>query len=214
MPDQSFTQENVIAVSFPEEANAYEALARLKELASKDDIGLPGAAVVAREEDGRITVKEQTGGGGYEDTAGGGLLGLLVGVLGGPFGVLIGGAAGVVVGSLFDQDDDDHTRSVLGELSSSIRVGPPGLLAEVAESAPEAVDAVMDHLGGTVVRRSSADVELELASAEDAQREAKKKASHELREARDKKRKDEVDAKIAELKAKLPGHKKVPAGKS
>ena len=32
MPDVKFTQENVIAVSFPEEANAYEALARLKEL--------------------------------------------------------------------------------------------------------------------------------------------------------------------------------------
>ena len=207
MPDAEFTQENVIAVSFPEEANAYEALARLKELAAKDDIGLPGAAVVVREQDGRITVKEQVGGGGYEDTAGGGLVGLLVGVLGGPLGVLIGGATGVLVGSLFDEDDDDHTRSVLGELSSSIRVGPPGLLAEVSESAPEAVDAVMAHLGGTVVRRSSADVEMELAAAEDAQREAKKKASHELREARNKKRKEEVDSKLAELKAKLPGHK-------
>ena len=214
MPDEEFTRENVIAVSFPEEANAYEALARLKELAAKDDVGVHGAAVVVREEDGRITIKEQLGEEGYQDTAGGGLLGLLVGVLGGPLGVLVGGATGVIVGSLFDDDDDDHTRSVLGELSSAIRVGPPGLLAEVSEPGPEAVDAVMAHLGGTVVRRSEADVELELAAAEDAQREAKKKASKELREARHKKHKDEVDAKIAQLKAKLPGHKKVPVSKS
>jgi uncharacterized membrane protein len=207
MPDETLTQENVIAVSFPEEANAYEALARLKELAAKDDLGVHGAAVVTREQDGKITVKEQFGDESWQDTAGGGLLGLLVGVLGGPLGILIGGAAGVVVGSLFDQDTDDHTTSVLSEISSSIRVGPPGLLADVSEPGPEAVDAVMAHLGGTVMRRSEADVELELAAAEDAQRAAKKKAREELREARDKKRKEDVDAKIAQLKSKLPGHK-------
>ena len=207
MTDQMFTADNVIAVSFPEEANAYEALARLKELDSQGSESVRGAAVVVREQDGQITIKDQFGEESYEDTAGGGLLGLLVGVLGGPLGVLVGGATGVLVGSLFDEDDDDETRSALGDMSKSIRTGPPGLLAEVSEPAPEAVDAVMAHLQGTVVRRSAADVELELAAAEDAQRAAKKKARHELREARHKEHKDKAEAKLAELKAKLPGHK-------
>jgi uncharacterized membrane protein len=214
MTDDTLTQDNVIAVTFPEEANAYEALARLKELDADDDVGVPAAAVVAREQDGKITIKDQFGKESYDDTAGGGLLGLLVGVLGGPLGVLVGGATGVVIGSLFDEDDDDNTKSVLGDLSSSIRVGPPGLLAEVSEQDPVAVDAVMAHLSGTVVRRSVSDVELEIAAAQDAQREAKKKARDELREARHKQRKEDVDAKLAQLKAKLPGHKKVPAGSS
>ena len=100
-------------------------------------------------------------------------------------------------------------RMVLTEISKTISVGPPGLLAEVSEPSPEAVDAVMAHLSGTVVRRSAGDVELEIAAAEDAQREAKKKARKELRDARHKKQKDEVDAKLAALKAKLPGHKQV-----
>jgi uncharacterized membrane protein len=208
------TADNVIAVSFPDEANAYEALARLKELDSQGSVDVHGAAVVTREEDGKITIKDQFGQASYEDTAGGGLLGLLVGVLGGPIGVLVGGATGVLIGSLFDEDDDDNTRSVLADISKSIRVGPPGLLAEVSEPAPEAIDAVMARLNGTVVRRSAADVELEVAAAEDAQREAKKKARNELREARNKKRKDEVDAKVAELKAKLSGHKKVAGTRS
>lgn len=208
MPDE-YTHDNVIAVSFPEEANAYEALARLKELDSDGSVGVRAAAVLAREEDGRITIKDQFDTEGFQDTAGGGLLGLLVGVLGGPLGVVIGGATGVLVGSLFDEDDDDHTRSVLADMSKSIRVGPPGLLAEVSEPSPEAIDAIMAHLNGTVVRRSAADVELELAAAEDAQREAKKKARKELREARHKDHKEKVDAKVAELKAKLPGHKQV-----
>ena len=211
MPDQMFTADNVIAVSFPEEADAYEALARLKELDSQGSVAVRGAAVVAREHDGKITIKDQFGQESYEDTAGGGLLGLLVGVLGGPIGVLVGGATGVIVGSLFDDDDDDNTRSVLGDMSKSIRVGPPGLLAEVSEQTPAAVDAVIAHLNGSVVRRSAADVELELAAAEDAQRAAKKKARQELREARHEKHREDVDAKVAELKAKLPSHKHVAA---
>jgi uncharacterized membrane protein len=214
MTDQMFTADNVIAVSFPEEANAYEALARLKELDSQGSVSVREAAVVVREQDGQITIKDQFGEESYEDTAGGGLLGLLVGVLGGPLGVLVGGATGVLVGSLFDEDDDDETRSALGDMSKSIRVGPPGLLAEVSEPAPEAIDAVMAHLNGTVVRRSAGDVELELAAAEDAQRAAKKKARHELREARHKEHKKKADAKLAELKAKLPGHKQVAGTRS
>src|SRR5438105_452623 len=122
MPDEMFTRDNVIEVSFPEEANAYEALARLKELDSQGSVGVRGAAVVAREEDGRITIKDQFGQESFEDTVDGGLLGLLVGVLGGPLGVLVGGATGLLVGSLFDEDDDDDPRSALADISKSIRV--------------------------------------------------------------------------------------------
>jgi len=211
MLDDSYTPRNVIAVTFPEEASAYEALSRLKELDSRGDIGVHGAAVVARQDDGKIVEKDQFGEDNYAGTAGGGLIGLLVGVLGGPLGVLIGGATGLLVGSLFDMDDDDETDSALSEISNAIRVGPPGLLADVSEPSHEAIDAVMAHLNGTVLRRDIADVESEIAEAEDAQREAKKKARKELRDARHKKQKDDVDAKIAALKSKLHKHKEVGA---
>ena len=164
--------------------------------------------MVVREDDGKLTEKDEYEEDNYEGTVGGGLIGLLVGVLGGPVGVLVGGVTGVLVGSLFDLDDDDETDSALGELSKAIRVGPPALLADVSEPAPEAIDAVMAHLNGTVLRRSFLDVEAEIAAAEDAQREAKKKARKELREARHKQHKDKVDAKVAELKAKLHRQKK------
>lgn len=211
MLDDGQTPRNVIAVSFPEEANAYEALSRLKDLDSRGDIDVHGAAVVSRQEDGTIVEKDQFGENNYEGTAGGGLVGLLVGVLGGPLGVLIGGATGLLVGSLFDMDDDDETDSVLSEISNAIRVGPPGLLADVSEPGHEAIDAVMAHLNGTVVRRDIADVESEVAEAEDAQRAAKKKARKELRDSRHKKHKDDVDAKIAALKSKLHKHKDAAA---
>jgi uncharacterized membrane protein len=211
--EDSFTHENVLAVSFSEHASAYEALSRLKELDAKGEVSVRGAAVVVREEDGKVVTKEEIGDESWEGTVGGGLIGLLVGVLGGPVGVLIGGATGVLVGSLFDEDDEDATDSALADISKSVIVGSPSLLADVKETSPVAIDAAMANLGGTVLRRSGADVRAEIAAAEEAQREAKKKARKELREARKKKQKDEIDARVDALKAKLGRHKE-PAARS
>jgi hypothetical protein len=48
-PDDDYTSENVIAVSLVEEANAYDALTRLKQLEAKSAIGLrPWLARCAR----------------------------------------------------------------------------------------------------------------------------------------------------------------------
>ena len=213
MLGDEFSRENVLAVSFSEHSNAYEALSRLKELGAKGEVGVRGAAVVVREEDGKIVTKEEIEDSKWEGTVSGGLVGLLVGVIGGPLGVLIGGATGVLVGSLFDMDDDDATESALTDISKSVRVGTPSLLADVLEQSPVAIDAVMAKLGGTVLRRSGPDVRAEMAAAEEAQREAKKKARKELREARKKKQKDEIDAKLDALKTKLGRHKE-PAASS
>jgi uncharacterized membrane protein len=211
MPDDALTRENVIAVSFSEDANAYEALSRLKELDAKGDVGVRGAAVVVRDDDGKIVTKDQIGDESVEGTVTGGLVGLLVGVLGGPLGVIVGGATGVLVGSLFDDDDTDQTESALADISKSIRVGSTGVLADVSEEDPVAIDAVMANLGGTVIRRSAGDVQAEVAAAEEAQREAKKQARKELRDARHKKQRTEIDAKLADLKAKLSRQKKPAA---
>jgi uncharacterized membrane protein len=213
MLDDALTHENVIAVSFSEDAKAYEALSRLKELDTKGEVGVRGAAVVDREDDGKVATKDQIGDESVEGSVGGGLVGLLIGVLGGPLGVLVGGATGVLVGSLFDEDDTDQTESALADISKSIRVGSTGLLADVSEESPVAIDAVMANLGGTVLRRSAGDVQAEVAAGEDAQREAKKQARKELRDARQKKQKAEIDAKLADLKGKL-GRQKKPAATS
>jgi hypothetical protein len=57
MPDDDLTRENVIAVSFSEDANAFEALSRLKELDAKGEVGVRGAAVVTHTEDGTIAIE-------------------------------------------------------------------------------------------------------------------------------------------------------------
>lgn len=62
-----------------------------------------------------------------------------------------------------------------------------------------------------MLRRSASDVQAEVVAAEEAQREAKKQARKELSAARHKKQKAEIDAKLADLRAKLDRHKKPSA---
>ena len=84
-----------------------------------------------------------------------------------------------------------------------VKPGHTALLAVVDEPSTEIVDTAMSDLGGTVVRRSVADVEAEVAAAEDAERKAKLEARKELDRARRERDKTAVNAKLDALKAKL-----------
>ena len=212
MSTNGFTPDNVIVVGFADDDHAYEAMTKLNELASQGQIGLAEAAVVIRDDDGHIDVKDQVSSDSWAGTASGGLVGLLVGILAGPLGILLGGATGVAVGSLFDLADAEDSDSALTEVSKTVKVGRTSLLAQVEEQSPEVIDAAMAGLSGTVVRRSVVDVEVEIAAAEDAQREAKRKARAELRKARHEKRQEDAHAKVEALKAKLHPDRKAPAG--
>ena len=170
----------MISVSFDPDNKAYAALTALKELDAQGRLDVEAAAVVARDDDGQIVVKDRVGSFEYAGAAGGGLLGLLVGIIGGPLGVLIGGSYGLLVGSLFDLGEEEQSESVLGQISASVKPGHTALLAEVTEQSPEVVDTAMARLGGTVLRRPVAEVEAEIAAAEQAQREAKREATKEL----------------------------------
>jgi uncharacterized membrane protein len=214
MADNLSYGENVIAVIFTEDANAFEAMTQLKELDAQDQIKLAGAAVVTRAEDGHIEVKDEVGDQSFAGTASLGVLGLIIGILGGPLGVLVGGATGVLVGSLFDLSDTDDTESALSDISKSVQVDRTALLTQVTEQSTEVIDTAMQRLGGEVHRRTVEDVEAEVAATEKATRKAKREARKELIEARHHKHQEEIRAKIEELKAKLHPHKKATVAAS
>jgi uncharacterized membrane protein len=207
MTQDYFSPNNVLVVTFGEDPendrNAYQALTDLKQLDSQDQIKITGAAVITREGDGRVDVKSDVGEDPYVGTASGGVLGLLVGIIGGPLGMLLGGAYGMLVGSLFDIDEVDTTKSVLGEISKQVKPARTALLAEVTEQSPEVIDAAMARLGGEVLRRPTIDVEDEIAAAQEAERRAEDEARKELHKARVEKTKSDAHAKVEELKAKL-----------
>jgi uncharacterized membrane protein len=202
---------NVLVVTFGEDPandkNAYQALTDLKQLDSQGQTKIAGAAVVTRDVDGHLDVKSELGDNSYQGTATGGMIGLLVGIIGGPLGVLLGGSYGLLVGSLFDIDDVETTESDLADISKSVRPTRTALLAQVTEQSPEVIDTAMAKLGGEVMRRPVADVEEEVAAAQEAERKAKREARKELHKARAEKNKENAHAKVEELKSKLHHNK-------
>ena len=206
--DASYSSpDNVLVVTFggdPEnDKSAYQALTDLKQLDSQGQIQIAGAAVVTRDDEGRVEVKSEVGNDTYVGSASGGVIGVLVGIIGGPLGMLLGGTYGVLVGSLFDFDEAVTTESVLGEISKQVQPTRTALLAEVTEPSPEVIDAAMAKLGGEVMRRPAVAVEGEIAAAQEAQRKAEHEARTELRRARREKSKEDAHAKVEELKSEL-----------
>jgi uncharacterized membrane protein len=194
---------NVVLITFDDDTNAYPALTNLEQLGSQGQVAIRAGTVVSREADGRLTVKSQVGTDPLTGTATGGLIGVLLGVIAGPLGMLLGGTTGMLFGSLFDIDDADATLSVLGEISTHVEPTRTAVLAEVSEQSPEVVDTAMRQLGGAVVRWPVDEVVGELSAAEDAQRQARREAGKRLRQERLAHTKDETQAKVEQLKAKL-----------
>jgi uncharacterized membrane protein len=196
--------ENVIVTTFSEDSRAYEALARLKELAADDQIDLRDGAVVERARDGTLHVRDETG--NEEDglaTLTGGTIGLLVGILAGPLGVLLGGAMGLLAGAIVDAEDDDETDSVLEHISRTIGNGETAVLVDLDESGPAPVDAAMAALDGRIARYARKDVEAEIAGAQEAAHKARVKARKELVHQRREATVEKVQAKLRELRERL-----------
>jgi len=196
--------ENIIVTTFSEDSRAYEALARLKDLAAEGQIDLHDGAVVERAQDGTLHLRDETG---NEDdglaTLTGGTIGLLIGILAGPLGVLLGGAVGLLAGAIVDVEDDDETDSVLERIARSIGNGETAVLADVGESAPAPVDGAVAPLGGHVTRHARKDVEAEIAGAEEAAHKARVKARKELHHQRREATVEKVQAKLRELRERL-----------
>jgi uncharacterized membrane protein len=206
-------EENIVLVNFEEESQAYEAASALKQADADGRIGLDAVSVVQRMEDGTLRVKEgdaddfpvATWTAGAVGAATGGVVGLTLGTLGGPLGVLLGGSYGALLGSLGDLDRAEQEESVFATMARAIKPGTTALIAAVTEPAVEVVDTEMERLGGVVVRRPVADVEAEIAAAVDAAGAADEEARRKLREERKAERKEMVQQKIGELKAKVGG---------
>ena len=193
--------DNVVLVRFDDASKAYQGLSELKQAADAGRVELRSAALLERGPDGAVRVPEGADNVTGLGTASGGLLGMLVGVLGGPIGMLFGGSVGMLTGGTADVARAADQDVALDTLSRQIEPGRTALVAEVGEVAPEGVDTAMAARGGTVTRRSAADVYNEVQSAEAAADAADAEARRVLREQRRAEHKDKWEHFKTKIKA-------------
>lgn len=112
-------EPTLIAVKFEEPLMAQELLLAFARLAKRNDIDIEDAAMVLKDVDGKIRLRQTRDVMPGQGAASGGWIGALVGIIGGPLGVLAGGALGAAAGGLFaklrDVGIDDEHMKEMGE---------------------------------------------------------------------------------------------------
>jgi uncharacterized membrane protein len=163
--------DKVLVVVFDSESKAYEGSQALQELQNEGSINLYAKAVIARDTNGKVMVK-QAGDEGPVGTAVGLLTGSLIGLLGGPVGVAIGVSLGMSGGMLYDLAQLGVGEDYLNEVGKSLLPGKAAVVAEVWEEWMLPVDSRMEALGGVVFRTTRMDIVDEQIERDNAALEA------------------------------------------
>ena len=124
--------DKMIAVVFDNEKKAYEGSKALKDLHDEGSITLYASAVIAKDADEKVTVK-QAADQGPLGTAVGLVTGSLIGLLGRPVGVAIGAYVGTVGGVLYDLAKVGVGEDFLDEVGQRLGPGKVAVVAEVWE---------------------------------------------------------------------------------
>jgi uncharacterized membrane protein len=185
------TMDKMLVVVFKDESRAYDGSKALRELHAEGSITLYAAAVIAKDAQGKVTVKQGADQGPL-GTALGFATGGLIGMLGGPAGLALGAATGSLTGSLYDIAQAGISDDFLSEVSERLLPGKTAVVAEIDEEWITPLDTRMDQLGGTVFRRARGefiDAQIEREAAADKAELVKLKA--------------ERDQAVGETKSKL-----------
>jgi len=149
--------DRMLVVVFDTEKKAYEGKQALLQLDGEGSIVVYAYAVVAKDADGTVTVR-QSDDPGPLGTLVGTSLGSLIGLLGGPVGLAVGASLGLVAGSTVDLSNARVGGDFVDDVSKQLRPHRFAVVAEVQEDWTTPVDTRMEAAGGTVFRRALSDV--------------------------------------------------------
>lgn len=194
---------NFIVVVFPTEKQADESRKALKELQEEGKLTIHGMAIITKQTDGKVSMKDQADKAPF-GTAVGAVVGSLIGLLGGPVGLAAGAAAGAFLGYSVDASNYGLGTEFVDEVSRNLTPGKSALVTEVDEYWTVPLDLRMEALGGIVVRQWRLDVEQDLIRNDIRARNAElSQLKAEYAQANDEhKARLEVRIKIAEAKLK------------
>jgi uncharacterized membrane protein len=152
--------EKMLVVVFDNELKAYDGYRALSELDAEGSVSVHAKAVVMRNAEGQVVLKQE--GDEYPiRTVGGTGIGALIGLLGGPIGVGVGAMAGAFTGSILDLDRAGVDTEFLDDASKKLTPGKWAIVADISEDWETPVDDRMVVHGGTIFRATRQSVENE-----------------------------------------------------
>ena len=149
--------DRVLVVVFDNESKAYEGKKALLQLDGEGSISVYGYAVVSKNADSTVTVKQGDDSGPL-GTLAGTVVGSLIGLLGGPVGLAIGTAAGFTAGAAVDINNFSVGDDFTDDVTKGLLPNRFAVIAEIEEDWTTPVDNRMEAIGGTVFRRALSDV--------------------------------------------------------
>ncbi|MGA2385980.1 MAG: DUF1269 domain-containing protein [Candidatus Bathyarchaeia archaeon] len=147
----------MLVVVFENELKAYDGSKALKALDSEGSISVHAEAVIKKNDDGTITVKQE-GDDFPIRTVGGAAVGSLIGLLGGPIGVAVGAVGGTLAGGAWDINRAGVDKDFLADVSAKLTPGKWAIVSEISEDWVTPVDTSIGRLGGTVFRVARSNV--------------------------------------------------------
>ena len=142
----------IIVITFDNMDEAGEVLESLKKAQRSDYLSLDDTAVIVKDEEGKIHVKNEMDRGVKIGIIGGGLLGLLVGGILFPVaGLLMGGAAGGLIGKLADTGVD---KKFVDDVSEAMPPGSSAIFFIVRSAYPDAAFAALKPYKGKIFHTS------------------------------------------------------------
>ena len=143
---------NLVVITFDEAEEAGKVRDALRSIEKQGLLSLDDSAVIVKDAEGNIHVKNQTDRGVKVGAIGGGLLGLLIGSIFFPFAGLIGGAlVGAVVGKMVDLGVD---QKFVHEVGAALKPDSSAIFVLVREANPNAALAALKPYKGRVYHTS------------------------------------------------------------
>jgi uncharacterized membrane protein len=155
---------NILAITFNDENQALSVLKSLKSLANQDMLKLDDAAVIVKDAEGKIQVKNLTERNVKGGAVAGGLLGLLIGGLLFPVaGLALGAAGGALIGKSLGNGVD---KQFVKDVQESLTPGSSAILFIVSHENTGILIAALEPYSGKIYQSSfDSDAEAEIRKA-------------------------------------------------
>jgi uncharacterized membrane protein len=159
----------VIVAAFQDPNGASAALDQLKEAQSKGLIRIEDAAVLHKDEYGKLHMKETADMGGGKGAAIGGVIGGVIGIIAGPAGVVVGAAAGAAIGGLAAKlTDAGFPDERLRQVGAGLKPNTSAIVAVIDHVWVAEAERQLQQAGAdTVTAAISADIAKQLAAGKD-----------------------------------------------